>query len=176
MSAKFGVTILFALLILASCNRDGKSTATAPIEEIPGDIVITLERGICYGTCPAYKVTISASGSVEFEGRYYVKKKGIIRTTISREQLRFLVAEIERAKYFTMQDQYINKEDGCITVLADHSMINMSITIAGKTKSVAHYNGCNGPLALERLTALENKIDEVINASQWFDENNERFF
>jgi hypothetical protein len=176
MSAKFGAPIIFALLILASCNRDVKSPATTPIEEIPGDLVIILERGVCYGTCPAYKVTITADGSVEFEGRYYVKKKGIIRTTISREQLKLLVAEIERAKYFTLQDRYVDKEDGCVTVLTDHPLINISITIKGKTKSIAHYHGCDGPRVLEQLTALEDKIDEVINASQWFDVNNERFY
>jgi hypothetical protein len=176
MNSKFGVTILLALLITLGCNRDPRSTATAPTEEIPEDLVISLERGICFGTCPAYKVTISASGSVEFEGRYYVKKKGIVRTAISREQLKLLIAEIESAKYFTLQGRYVDKEDGCVTILADHPTVNISITIAGKTKSIEHYHGCKGPLALEQLTALESKIDEVTNASQWFDENSERFF
>jgi hypothetical protein len=176
MNSKFGVTILLALLILVGCNRDPKSTATGPTEDIPEDLVITLERGICFGTCPAYKVTISSDGSVEFEGRYYVKKKGTVRTTISRQQLRLLIAEIESAKYFTLRGRYVKNEDGCITILSDHPTVSISITIAGRTKSVEHYHGCKGPLALEQLTALENKIDEVINASQWFDENSERFF
>jgi len=173
MNNKFRANALFALLTLAGYNRDFKSTAIAPIEEIPRDLVIVLDRGFCFGTCPEYKLTISANGSVEFRGRHYVKKKGIVRTTISREQLKHLVAEFEKAKYFTLRDRYVNKEDGCAARLSDNPTVNTSITIAGKTKSVKHYHGCKGPPALKRLTALENKIDEVVNASQWFDENNE---
>src|SRR5262245_29900439 len=113
MNSKFRATTLFALLILAGCNRDLKSIGIAPIEEIPGDLVIVLEKGICFGPCPAYKLTISANGSVEFDGRSYVKKKGIVKAAVSREQLKHLVAAIEKAKYFTLRDRYVNKEDGC---------------------------------------------------------------
>jgi hypothetical protein len=173
MNSKFRATTLLALLILAGSNCGLKSTGIAPIKEIPTDLVIIIERGICFGTCPAYKLTISANGSVEFEGRHYVKKKGVVRATISREQLKHLVAEFEKAEYFTLQDRYVDKEDGCAAVRTDAPTVNTSITIAGETKSVKHYHGCEGPPALERLTALENKIDEVVNASQWFDENNQ---
>jgi Domain of unknown function (DUF6438) len=173
MNSKFRATTIFALLILASCNREHKSTAIAPTEEIPRDLVIILERGICFGTCPAYKLTITANGSVEFEGRHYVKKKGIVRATISREQLKRLIAEFEKASYLKLQDRYVGEKDGCATVLTDDSTVITSITIAGKTKSVEHYHGCEGPLVLEQLTVLENRIDEVVNAPQWFDENNQ---
>jgi len=173
MNSKFRATTLFALLILAGCNREPKSTAIVLSEKIPRDLVIVLERDICFGFCPAYKLTISANGSVEFEGRHYVKKKGVVRATISQEQLKYLVAEFERVRYFTLQDHYVSKENGCFEVGTDSPTVNTSITIAGKTKSIEHYHGCEGPLILKQLTSLENKIDEAVNASQWFDKNNQ---
>jgi predicted aldo/keto reductase-like oxidoreductase len=65
-NSKFRATTNFALLIPAGYNCDLKSTGIAPTEEIPGDLVIIIERSICFGTCPAYKLTISANDSVEF--------------------------------------------------------------------------------------------------------------
>lgn|SRR5574341_1115107 len=173
MKSKFRAATLLTMLILAGCNREPASNAIVPVKEIPKDLVIVIERGLCFGTCPAYKLTISANGSVEFEGRHYVKKKGIVRATISQEQLKLLIAEFERAKYFTLQDRYVSEADGCVAVLTCNPTVNTSITIAGKRKSVEHYHGCEGPLILEQLTDLENKIDEIVNASQWFDENNQ---
>jgi hypothetical protein len=51
--------------------------------------------------------------------------------------------------------------------------VNTSITIRGKTKSVQHYYGCEGPLIPKELSKLENKIDMTVNSSQWFDESNQ---
>jgi hypothetical protein len=170
MESSFRASAFFILLVFTGCYREASPTAE-PTEEIPRDLVIVLERGVCYGTCPAYKLTITANGSVEFEGRHYVKKKGAVNATISREQLKRLIAEFEKAKYFTLQDRYVDEKDGCASVETDHPMVDTSITIAGKTKSIKHYTGCQGPPVLEGLTALENKIDEVVNSSQWFDEN-----
>jgi hypothetical protein len=44
---------------------------------------------------------------------------------------------------------------------------NTSIRLNGKTKSVAHYYGCGNSGALEKLTALEKKIDEVAGTEKW---------
>src|SRR5262245_27956724 len=172
MKNNLRTTALFILLVFTGCSRETPPTA-ASINETPGDSVTVLERGVCFGTCPAYKLTITANSSVEFEGRHFVKKKGLVRATISWEQLKRLVAEFEKAKFFTLKDRYVDEGDGCAEVLTDSPTVKTSIKIAGKTKSVEHYHGCQGPPILERLTALENKIDEVVNASQWFDENNQ---
>jgi len=172
MNSKFKTTALLIFLVFTGCNRETSPTAVST-EEIPRDLVIIIERGICFGTCPVYKLTITANGSVEFEGRHYVKKKGIVRATITREQLKHLIAEFEKAKFFTLQDRYVDKEDGCNDYVADTPSAKTSITIAGKTKSIDHQHGCKGPLNIDQLTALEDKIDEVVNSSQWFDENNQ---
>jgi hypothetical protein len=172
MDSNFRTTALFILLVFTGCSRETPPTA-ATIGEIPGDLVIILERGVCFGTCPAYKLTITANGSVEFEGRHYVKKKGVVRATMSWDQLKQLVAEFEKAKYFTLKDRYVDEGDGCASVWTDQPYVTTSITIAGKTKSIKHYTGCQGPAVLKRLTALEDKIDEVVKSSQWFDKNNQ---
>ena len=41
------------------------------------------------------------------------------------------------------------------------------LSALGKSKSVAHYYGCGNSGALGKLTALENKIDEVAGSQKW---------
>src|SRR5262249_21525334 len=60
-------------------------------QSVPSDAVVTLERTQCYGTCPSYKLTVSADGTVVFEGREYVKNKGTVRSNIGVEKVAELI-------------------------------------------------------------------------------------
>ena len=42
-----------------------------------------------------------------------------------------------------------------------------SIRLKGKSKTVSHYYGCGDSGVLPKLTALENKIDEVAGTQKW---------
>jgi hypothetical protein len=138
-----------------------------PLEDIPKDTLITLERTLCYGFCPSYKLTIAADGSVVFEGREHVKKTGISKSQISQEAVRQLISEFEKANYFSLKNQYKNPEDGCDGWVTDNPSAITAIRINGKTKTVDHYYGCRGAKVLEALTRLETRIDEMANTAQW---------
>lgn len=124
-------------------------------------VVITLERTICFGTCPAYLLTIKGDGTVIFDGREYVKSKGQHVTTISHEQVKELVSEFERINYFS----FSNFTDYDVT---DMPSATTSITINGITKTVDHYYGDRD--APKELFELERKIDEIANSRQWIGE------
>jgi hypothetical protein len=117
---------------------------------IPSDTFITLERTGCYGECPTYTLAISADGTVIFSGFYAVtidgvsrwKRSGVIRSRISQEQQHQLIAEFEKANYFSLQDSYRDARDGCPTYATDSSSAYTSIQINGRKKSVEHYLGC----------------------------------
>src|SRR6266566_6235535 len=90
------VSSLLSLAIAGSCLAQEKP--------IPDDALITLERTVCYGPCPIYKVTITSDGTVTFEGRQNVKVKDIVKGHISREDVGSLIAAFEAASYFTLND------------------------------------------------------------------------
>src|SRR5712691_7505714 len=52
---------------LLACGTFGVRAQEQP------QVVITLERTMCYGTCPAYTLRITGDGSVEYEGMRYVR-------------------------------------------------------------------------------------------------------
>lgn len=136
------------------------------ISKIPKDTRIILARTACFGSCPIYKLTISANGCVVFEGKRFVKKVGTFKSKISRAQLQQLIAEFENIQYFSLRDQYTTQKDGC-ELATDNPSVITSLKINGKSKTVIHYHGCRGVKKLEELTKLEDQIDKIAGSSRW---------
>jgi len=130
--------------------------------------MITLERSVCFGTCPAYKVTIFDDGKVVYEGKDFVKRKGRVEARISKSELEELVGEFNRLNYLNLDDEY-GVGDKCPESWTDYPSAVTSFTANGKTKRINHYLGCRGLPILDQLRALENKIDEVVNTKRWIE-------
>jgi hypothetical protein len=131
------------------------------------DDSITLERTACFGTCPVYKVNITADGTVTFNGDRFTKTTGIAKGKISPGDFRQLVSEFEKIDYFSLPDRFEPGTPVCPQRITDMPSANTSIRLKGKTKSVGHYYGCGDKGALAQLTALEKKIDEVAGTQKW---------
>jgi acetamidase/formamidase len=128
---------------------------------------ITLERTVCFGSCPSYKVTITQDGTVTYEGRDFVKTKGTATAQIKPEEFNKLVNEFEKTKYFSLDDRYEPGAPGCPNAATDSPSARTSIHMNGKTKGVSHYYGCRDSEVLRALTALERKIDEIAGTERW---------
>jgi TonB family protein len=154
-------------------------TAPVPFPKIehPDDIVITMERGVCYGSCPAYRVKITGDGSVEYNGGAYVLLLGNHRARISKEEVNQLLSDFRSADYFSLDDKYtygrsttiLVRSQGCSDkvnwlhgMTTDLPSTQTSITIGGRTKQVFDYDGA--PLALRQL---ESQIDELAHSARW---------
>ena len=120
-----------------------------------GDVVITLERTRCFGTCPVYRLTIYGDGKVVYQGEDFVKVKGTQTAHMVREKVEGLVNEFDKVRFFSLQDRYTGSVTDLPTTIT-------SITIHGKTKTVRNYFG-----APKELIALEEKIDETTHSKQW---------
>ena len=131
------------------------------------DDSITLERTACFGTCPIYAVTINSDGAVTFNGERFVKTVGIAQDRIDKAAFRELVREFEKIDYFSLPDDFTPGSKVCPNMVTDMPSADTSIRLNGKTKSVAHYQGCGKSAVLDNLTALENKIDEVAGTAKW---------
>jgi acetamidase/formamidase len=131
------------------------------------DDQITLERTACFGTCPVYKLTIKSDGSVMFQGERFTKTTGTATGKISATDFRALVAEFEKSDYFSLADAYTPGTKECPRPTTDMPSAETSIHLNGRAKRVAHYHGCGNEGSLSKLTALEDKIDEVVGTQKW---------
>jgi len=150
------ITILVLSISFAGCSR-----SQTPQPSDIKDIVMTLERTVCFGACPDYTLIIKGDGTVTYEGRQFVKIEGTRTTTISEEKIRQLLSEFQRIDYFSLNDSYEEFE------ATDMPSAITSLTINGKTKTVRHYHGDFS--APEELTQLEDRIDEIVNSDQWIE-------
>ena len=104
--------VLFLCIALAACG--------APLQPTPdySTLVVTMERTPCFGTCPAYKLMIFGDGRVEYEGLNFVKVQGKQTAMLTADQIKELVAEIEKANVFVLEENYtVNATDLPSTLL-----------------------------------------------------------
>lgn len=122
------------------------------------NVVITLKRSACFGICPTYNITIYGNGTVIYEGTTNVNMTGIQISNITEDNLRLLISEFKKIDYFSLNETEIANH-----VVYDAPMFTTSLTINGTTKTIKHYETA----VPKQLTDLENKIDEIVNSSQW---------
>jgi len=122
-------------------------------------VKIELSRGVCYGTCPAYSVTVRGDGSVHFNGQRYVLALGEHDARIAPEAVMGLVRQFERAKFFAADDKYIAS-------VTDNPAYTLTLTVAGRKKTVTDYVGEQVGMPLV-ITDLENAVDETAGTERW---------
>ena len=162
----FGVVIFSLLAVLAmGCITTGKTTGENAAKQVasstgaPEKLVIKLERTACFGNCPVYSLTINGDGTVVYDGKDFVRTKGIKETTVSMEAISRIVAKFDEAEYFSMKDSYTGFGK------SDMPHANTSISMGSRAKSVRHYLG--DQTAPKKLIELENSIDDTVNSAQW---------
>ena len=154
-----------ALLALLSCV---KREAVPPLSESsasPAEPVITLERTACFGSCPVYRISVTSSGVVSFEGKAHVRRVGPATGQVPRRQVEQLLSDIEQAGYFTLDDRYQASEPGCGRYATDAPTVVTSVRLRGRAKTITHDYGCTRVPGT--LTILERKIDETLGSAQW---------
>jgi len=142
------------LFLLSTLAFFGFSANVEAQKKSDSEVLITIERGACYGTCPIYSAQISGDGTVIYSGIENVKVKGKKRFKIPKAKVQELVKAFESINYFSLKDKYETDENGMR--IADLPPVTTSISLKGKTKKVIHNYG-----APKELRELENKIDEA---------------
>ena len=127
---------------------DAQAQAQAPI-------VITLERTMCFGFCPAYTVTLRDDGSVVYEGREHTKVPGDQKWRVDPAAVRALAKEMQDAGFFDLKDEYTSR-------MTDNPTTYTTLTIGSRSKKVKDY--VTGPPTLKDL---ENRIDEVAGTKKY---------
>lgn len=127
-------------------------------------VTIQLERRACYGVCPAYSITIHGDGRVEYEGKNHVKTKGTQQGQIEKNQIRALVSEFAKTKFWEIDEAY--SETKCKgRYCTDMATVITEIRIKATVHRVEHYYGCGG--APKSLFDLESQIDKSAHSEKW---------
>ena len=134
-------------------------TADEPAAAENGQIMISLDRGMCFGTCPVYTVTLYENGTVHWNGEMYVDVVGEASAEIDPEEVRNLSAYIEGRGFFTFNDTYVSYD------ITDLPWATLTVSNGTSFKQVEHYHGDHSaPVVLHNL---EDAVDVAANTSVW---------
>jgi hypothetical protein len=132
---------------------------TAPPITPTSKIAISLERSSCFGSCPAYIVSVVNDGIV-FEGRAFVVATGRWQTDrVDLEGLRKLARQFVAADFYSMDLSY---KAG----VTDSPTYILSISIDGQKKVVEDYVGVWVGIPAV-ITELEDDVDAFARTERW---------
>jgi hypothetical protein len=170
MSFKTGCVAMAAgAALLAFPSMSGRQMDPSPDLGSLSDIdlktlTIQLERTVCFGSCPAYTLTIHGDGRVEYSGKSHVKETGAREGRVRADEVRMLVSQFGQIKFWEIADEY--SETKCKGQLwTDMPTAITQLAVGGKAHRVTHYYGCAG--APKSLWSVESAIDKTANAQQW---------
>jgi hypothetical protein len=141
---------LIGALALSAC-----AASAAP----GGPAMITLTRGVCFGFCPDYTVSISDQGEVTYVGRQFVNVVGEQHATIPIADVQRLLARFDEIGFDTLRDEY----RGHVT---DLPTFTITLERNGRRKTVIDYAGTSAGMP-QAVRELEQEIDRVANTARW---------
>jgi hypothetical protein len=163
----------FVPLLLLACAAPGaKQDADTGTSTAATDSIV-LERSICFGTCPAYRLRLSADGEIRFESRNPGDKIGAAIDTVSPVTLSSLVSRARSIGFFDLPQKIMGDSVLCPISRTDAPTAVVAIFTKDGATRVDDYYGCGERVgnkilpALARLRAFENEIDSVLQSSRW---------
>jgi hypothetical protein len=136
---------------------------------------IVLERTVCFGFCPAYRLHMAGSGVVRFERRAMRDSVAPAEhDTIPETAAAELLARAREIGFFALPDEITPANSAaCPLAATDHPSAIITIAIGDTVKRVNHYHGCHAQQgehlgdAYPALTALESAIDSAVQVTRW---------
>ena len=125
--------------ILLSCGLIKKAN-TSEIE-----LIISLQRTACFGTCPIYKIEIFSDGSGIYTGTRFVENIGVTKFSLSENQMNLILTQAEAIGFMNMKEEYSEPISDLPTTF-----------IQIKDKKIRDYTG-----APKTLKKLESLIDQL---------------
>ena len=120
----------------------------------------------CYGTCPAYKVTLTSDGELIFKGKKFVKSVGVYKIKKSPKMFGKIEQILSKYKFNSYNDSYFDAKS-CKEMWTDHPTTTIELKLNGKTKRLEHYLGCKGFKGEKSLYEMEDEIDSALDLGKF---------
>jgi hypothetical protein len=175
-----GALAAFAALVVgAGCSRAPGDSAPPP-DTVTGSTParvdsIVLERTVCFGFCPAYRLFLGPTGEVRFERLAQRETSAdTARDTIPPAALDSLLGTARTIGFFDLPGEITPaNQAACPLAATDHPSAIVTIAVGDTVKRVNHYHGCHAERGMESgdaypaLTAFENAIDSAAGVARW---------
>jgi hypothetical protein len=124
-------------------------------------VEISMERTMCYGPCPVYKVTFKSDGTAIYQGEAHVEKLGVYKGIVDKQDFDYLNEFMSKLKFSQLNDEYTTPVTDCANTIT-------TMLINGDTIKKVNNYAESGPV---EIWAIEKVIDGIINDIYWEQED-----
>ncbi|HET9440914.1 MAG TPA: DUF6438 domain-containing protein [Longimicrobiales bacterium] len=163
--------IVAGALVGCSPNPEVRPAPSSGSQHTAADSLV-LERTVCFGRCPAYRLRIGSAGFVLFEPR--IPPGPAAADTIPNTALPHLAAEAERVGFYAFPDLIQGDSALCAMEATDHPSATITIHRGSEFKRVQDYTGCHAAsgdtVSAQRLRGLRQfqaLVDSVAGSARW---------
>jgi len=147
------ITLTLTALLLFGCQSSPEVKKDTAALQSTG-VLVSLERGACFGRCPIYLVEVRSDGAVHFKGERNVKVTEPVDVQLDAAQLAKLTARFEQSGFAGWSD------------FTNHQVTDQAtVVLTFKGKTVHHYLG--DEKAPDELGRLERDVDAIIGTERW---------
>jgi ankyrin repeat protein len=122
-------------------------------------LAFTLERTSCFGSCPAYKVSIDGDGTVSYNGISSVGLTGLHKAYVDNAVVDNLIDRFRSANLLSALPSYRGN-------WTDNPTQTLTLSINGQTKKVVDYIGVDDGLPWA-VRELEDAVDQAADTGRW---------
>ena len=158
-------------LAVAACRPP--ATNTESTKQPPSIDSLVLERTVCFGFCPAYRLRITSAEEIRFESRNRGDSGNVAIDTAASGTYAALISKARAAGFYSFPPEIRKDSVLCHNYATDHFTVITTIFSRPATKQVVDYHGCfetpeHGNLPqIEKLRAFENDVDSTLRSSRW---------
>lgn len=140
-------SICLIILIGVACSLNAQNTNP--------DVIISMSKTQCFGSCPAFKFELYSDLSVHYTGIAYVDLIGNYMAKLTTKQYDDILQEFEDSDFFQFEDRYYKE-------VSDLPTTYLFYSDGEQGKKIMDYYG-----APEKLKELETKIEDLITHVKW---------
>ncbi|MDQ6717257.1 MAG: DUF6438 domain-containing protein, partial [Gemmatimonadota bacterium] len=163
----------FLTIAIAACAPTAKRASESPVTRNVSADSLVLQRTRCFGYCPAYRVTVTASGLISYQNENPRDTAPDAVSSTSPSALRYLAARAQAIGFFELPPEIASDSELCPRRATDMPTAIVTIYAPDSTKRVSDYHGCfvgrdsSMPTRLAKLRAFEAEIDSVLGSARW---------
>jgi hypothetical protein len=138
-------------------------TVAFPTKVDKATLEMELKRTMCFGSCPAYRVTVRGDGTVLFDGEPNVYLPGHHTAHVPAEAVTQLLDAFRAASFLSALPKYV-------AGWTDNPTQTLTLRMNRTTKTVVDYVGLDEGLPLA-VKNLENLVDTIAGTERWVKKN-----
>lgn len=136
---------------------------------------LVLERTPCFGTCPAYRLSIRANGAVQFVSRNRADSGRTASQSIGPMGVRRLELVLASQQFTQLPEIRMGERPYCRAVATDAPTITLTMFQTAGPFARSYYTGCGGESAgdtvtwgfIRRLRTIADSVDAIAAGKDW---------